>query len=744
MAVIAQDQLTLQIIQSFTGAVTYYLLQSSALAPPAKPTTSTPPSPWTLTEPAFNPAQTQTLYTVTKNLFGANKFEYGEVQKSSQYEYAKAAYNKALNAENSTAKQVVTEYAEHTNPDTPPTQASSVWSTTKPPFVSGVYIWIRFKFISGDNTVTYSNPANISGIPGDSIKDILPLYKKVVKGSPMPTKPTKFLGNIYPDPHLRRTYPSWTTDNIGIVTSGSGVQKGSYTPLDHIPIEQNVEYRLSVTRETISGPGTGDAVMHGQYSTDSSPPTSYKNAFPGSGRVNYLASDGRFEFLINSNVANVKWANFGFHVQADMTSATTVRLSDVIFREYGGWETVFPSYEENTEVYTTYLYSYESGRYEYSEVQWSTAYEGLAVANNAIFLANVAQASSEGLISVGEFPPDHGVGKLWIKTETFTHEPDVVEAAGPNPILDTGLSIICGLGFTVSSTIDFISTTVYALAAGTKTFTIYNRSNGSVVATITKDLALGPNVLKWNQALAPGNYNILALAGGPSLIRNAGGSVYPYITGAFSITGQIQSATETPKIGSYYFFYEIQLGRTGVTQTVERMTGMYQSVDGQWLEYAMITGLFIVPNANGPATIIDQNGAYIGQLAAESISSVDIQTESVLARHIAAGEIEKRHLDSDVGGTIEDAELWAKRVDISPSQIVISQGIAGQTVDTSLTLKSTQLSFTVQGNVIAYMDSTQNVMGIGNAVIDQSLKVGNHLITKVVGSNDMTIVRYAN
>ena len=98
MAIVAQDQVTLQTISGFKGTVTYYLLQSSALNPPSKPSTETPTGGWTTTEPAFSFDTTLTLYTVPKNLFGVNQFEYGAVQKSSQYEAAKAAYNKAENS----------------------------------------------------------------------------------------------------------------------------------------------------------------------------------------------------------------------------------------------------------------------------------------------------------------------------------------------------------------------------------------------------------------------------------------------------------------------------------------------------------------------------------------------------------------------------------------------------------------------------------------------------------------------
>ena len=159
MAIVAQDQVTLQTISGFKGTVTYYLLQSSALNPPSKPSTETPTGGWTTTEPAFSFDTTLTLYTVPKNLFGVNQFEYGAVQKSSQYEAAKAAYNKAVSTDNSASKTVTAEYAQVTSSTVAPT---SGWVGTQPMARAGYFTWLRFKFVTGNGTISYSTPTNIS------------------------------------------------------------------------------------------------------------------------------------------------------------------------------------------------------------------------------------------------------------------------------------------------------------------------------------------------------------------------------------------------------------------------------------------------------------------------------------------------------------------------------------------------------------------------------------------------------
>ena len=167
MVVYAQDQVTLQVLESFTGAYTYYRAMPAGSSAPPAPTTETPdPAQWSSTEPAFNPGTTTVLYTVTKNTFGPSKYQYSAVSLSASYEAAKQAYSKAINADNSTIKDVVAQYAQHTSATTPPAVGYAGWGNTAPTPTAGVYVWIRFKFTDGQGTVTYSTPSNISGLTG--------------------------------------------------------------------------------------------------------------------------------------------------------------------------------------------------------------------------------------------------------------------------------------------------------------------------------------------------------------------------------------------------------------------------------------------------------------------------------------------------------------------------------------------------------------------------------------------------
>ncbi len=95
MPVRASDQITLTVLPAPTYVRMFYLLQSSTLTAPAKPTTNPPQSPWSTVEPSYTEGSTDTLYTVLLTGFGPNAFEYGDVQKSSAFEAAKQAYNMA-------------------------------------------------------------------------------------------------------------------------------------------------------------------------------------------------------------------------------------------------------------------------------------------------------------------------------------------------------------------------------------------------------------------------------------------------------------------------------------------------------------------------------------------------------------------------------------------------------------------------------------------------------------------------
>ena len=101
MAVKASAIITLSHLVDIVSTTRYYKLQSSTAAAPSKPTTN-PPSGWSKTEPTYTAGSTNTLYFVDCTVFSNATFAYSDVSKSSSYEAAKEAYNKAQAAEKAT------------------------------------------------------------------------------------------------------------------------------------------------------------------------------------------------------------------------------------------------------------------------------------------------------------------------------------------------------------------------------------------------------------------------------------------------------------------------------------------------------------------------------------------------------------------------------------------------------------------------------------------------------------------
>ena len=101
MAVKAQASITLTAIVDVKATYRYYLLQSSTLNKPLKPTVYPPPSIWDDVEPTYQPGSTNSLYFVDCTVFSDDTFAYSEVSLSTAYEAAKLAYNAALEAQES-------------------------------------------------------------------------------------------------------------------------------------------------------------------------------------------------------------------------------------------------------------------------------------------------------------------------------------------------------------------------------------------------------------------------------------------------------------------------------------------------------------------------------------------------------------------------------------------------------------------------------------------------------------------
>lgn len=99
MDIKASGTITLSSVIDVKAVYRYYLLQSSNLTIPSKPTTFPPSSTWDDVEPSYTEGSTNSLYFVDCTVFSDDTFLYSEVSLSSSYEAAKSAYNKAVNAQ---------------------------------------------------------------------------------------------------------------------------------------------------------------------------------------------------------------------------------------------------------------------------------------------------------------------------------------------------------------------------------------------------------------------------------------------------------------------------------------------------------------------------------------------------------------------------------------------------------------------------------------------------------------------
>lgn len=162
----ARDQFTIYNIKDIDHTSRYYLLQSSTLAEPDKPGTNPPGSSWTLVEPSYSSGSTDSLYLVDLTVYSNGEFEYSEVSLSSSYEAAKAAYNKAVKAQDTanTANARAT-YNYGTCSTAAATAAKAVSCSNFPTLYAGATIWVKFTYAN-----TAASPTlNVNGTGAKTI-----------------------------------------------------------------------------------------------------------------------------------------------------------------------------------------------------------------------------------------------------------------------------------------------------------------------------------------------------------------------------------------------------------------------------------------------------------------------------------------------------------------------------------------------------------------------------------------------
>lgn len=172
MAVKAKAEITLYKIISVDKVVRYYLLQSSTLAAPSKPADGAViGSNWSKTEPSYTSGSTSTLYFVDQTVLSNGALKYSEISKSSSYEAAKEAWNKANNAQKTANDAIADTYQEYYLSASQTALSGGSWSTTAPTWVNGKYMWSRTVKVDGAGNKTYTPSQNgvcIAGAKGDT------------------------------------------------------------------------------------------------------------------------------------------------------------------------------------------------------------------------------------------------------------------------------------------------------------------------------------------------------------------------------------------------------------------------------------------------------------------------------------------------------------------------------------------------------------------------------------------------
>lgn len=172
MAVKAKAEITLYKIISVDKVVRYYLLQSSTLTAPSKPADGAViGSNWSKTEPSYTSGSTSTLYFVDQTVLSNGALKYSEVSKSSSYEAAKEAWNKANNAQKTANDAIADTYQEYYLSTSQTALSGGSWTTTAPTWANGKYMWSRTVKVDGAGNKTYAPSQNgvcIAGAKGDT------------------------------------------------------------------------------------------------------------------------------------------------------------------------------------------------------------------------------------------------------------------------------------------------------------------------------------------------------------------------------------------------------------------------------------------------------------------------------------------------------------------------------------------------------------------------------------------------
>ena len=431
MAVLASDSATLSTITDVASSSRYYLLQSSTLNAPAKPTANPPGGSWADSEPTYTSGSTNSLYFVDLTVFSDGTWAYSPVSLSSSYEAAKVAYNKAVaavstantakstadtakstadtakstadtakstantantNASNavSTANKsvssVVTQYYDSTSATS---LTGGSWVETTPTWQEGHYIWSRTKTTSSDGTtVAYSKEVCITGNTGakGDKGDKGATGAACIdysQGKMMATDPTFDTSTNH-----THVYNNSRNDNVTVTRTA----KSSDNPFS------NATYELTIANTGNAGPGIGGFYFANQsranaifvYRFVAKIPTGYSLAF----HTNAIG-DGNSQSWRTDTAGTGKFQEYIFYLKCGSSGSFS---STGFFAIYGAQGTT----DNPVTWYVAYATYFDMTATSDIKTAQSTADSAVSTANTAKSTADAASTTATNAKSTAD------------------------------------------------------------------------------------------------------------------------------------------------------------------------------------------------------------------------------------------------------------------------------------------------------------------------------------------------------
>ena len=173
-----------------------------------------------------------------------------------------------------------------------------------------------------------------------------------------------------------------------------------------------------------------------------------------------------------------------------------------------------------------------------------------------------------------------------------------------------------------------------------------------------------------------------------------------------------------------------------------QVTGMWQWNGEVWGTHATLTGLLLVPTADGGQTLIGPDGVEATQVVADVLRSKVLYADVAGVETLVITDIPRQNLASDVGDALATAEELGSRIVLSGGKLTIARNRVNSSDPlTAMTLGATSLDFVVDDKPVAYIDSELEQMSVANVLARDSLHVGVHQWRTLPGT-DVTVAQF--